>query len=85
MGGGPRWLLLWEDLGPLRQGAIAFPLLGAVFFCLNLFLFNQPLWRSLLYGLIEGGLFTAVLLWVTAGERQKRRRQDDTAKGRPGS
>lgn len=65
-------MLRWESLSASRQAAISTPVLVLVFFGLNLGPFNQPLWRSILYGIMEGGVFTGMLLWVTAGERRKR-------------
>ncbi|MDQ6771846.1 MAG: hypothetical protein M3024_02465 [Candidatus Dormibacteraeota bacterium] len=64
-----RW---WEGLSTGVQAAIAFPALFVLFGVLNLGLFNQPLWRSILYGVIEGGVFGGLLLWATATERGKR-------------
>jgi hypothetical protein len=43
-----------------------------VLFLLNLGGFNQPLPRSILYGLIEAVPFTALVLVATANERRKR-------------
>lgn len=62
----------WESLPTLTQGAIAFPLFFLLFLLLNWGPWNQPLWRSILYGVIEGLPFTALLLWVTDSERRKR-------------
>ena len=55
------------------QTPVAFVPFAVVLFLLNLGVFNQPLWRSILYGLIEGGVLTAMLLAATASERSKRR------------
>lgn len=63
----------WESLRPPVQGAITYPPFAAVLFVLNLGLFNQPLVRSVLYGLIEALPLTAFLLIATANERRKRR------------
>jgi hypothetical protein len=64
-----RW---WEELGTPVQAAIAFPPLAVVLFLLNLAGFNQPLLRSIVYGLIEAIPFTALILVATANERRKR-------------
>jgi hypothetical protein len=64
-----RW---WEGLTPLKQGAMAGPLLVILLFLANLGPFNQPLWRSILYGIFEGGVLTGLLLVVTHGEKKKR-------------
>ncbi|HYW27088.1 MAG TPA: hypothetical protein VE953_23160 [Terriglobales bacterium] len=62
----------WESLRPAVQAAIVFPPLAVVLFLLNLGGFNQPLLRSILYGLIEAVPFTALILIATANERRKR-------------
>jgi hypothetical protein len=62
----------WEALEPWQQGAIAFPVFGVLTFLLNLGPFNQPLWRSILYGVIEGGILTGLLLVATRTEKSKR-------------
>lgn len=67
-----RWLRRWESIEPWRQGAIAFPPLGVLTFLLNLGPFNQPLLRSLVYGVLEGGILTGLLLVATATEKSKR-------------
>ena len=62
----------WESLTTAVQAAIIFPLLAVVFFAINIGLFSQPAWRSVLYGLIESIPFTALVLIATANERRKR-------------
>ena len=64
-----RW---WEGLTPLRQAAAAGPPLVVLLFLANLGPFNQPLWRSILYGILEGGVLTGLLLVATQSERKKR-------------
>jgi hypothetical protein len=63
----------WEALTPRVQAAIAFPIFGVLLFIINLGPFNQPLARSILYGIIEGGVVTGLLLVATANEKKKRR------------
>jgi hypothetical protein len=70
--GPPALLRRWESLGPPVQAAVAFPPLAVLLFLLNLTGFNQPLWRSILYGLIEAAPVTALILVATASERRKR-------------
>ena len=36
---------------------------------------GRPVWRSILYGLIESAPFTALVLVATANERRKRSRR----------
>ena len=62
----------WEGLQTWQQVAISFPLLWTFTFLLNLGPFAQPLVRSILYGIFEGGLLTALLLFATANERSRR-------------
>jgi hypothetical protein len=72
-GNGGGLLRRWESLPPAAQGGFAFPVLAVVLFLVNLALFNQPLLRSILYGLMEAVPLTALLLVATANERRKRR------------
>ena len=69
-----RWLRRWEALEPWRQAAFSWPVLGVLTFLLNLGPFNQPLWRSIVYGVIEGGILTGLLLVATRTEKSKRER-----------
>jgi hypothetical protein len=62
----------WESLSPAVQAAIVFPPLAVLLFLLNLGGFNQPLLRSIVYGLIEAAPVTALILIATANERRKR-------------
>jgi hypothetical protein len=62
----------WESLSTPVQAAIVFPPLALILFLLNLGGFNQPLSRSVVYGLIEAAPFTALVLIATANERRKR-------------
>lgn len=62
----------WEALTTPLQAAIAFPPLAVLLFLVNLGPFGQPLWRSILYGLIEAAPVTALILVATANERRKR-------------
>jgi hypothetical protein len=62
----------WESLKPGVQAAIVFPPLAILLFLLNLGGFDQPLVRSILYGLIEAAPVTALVLVATANERRKR-------------
>ena len=68
----PELLRRWESLSTPAQAAIVFPPLVVLLFLLNLAGFNQPLWRSILYGLIEAAPITALVLVATENERRKR-------------
>jgi hypothetical protein len=68
----PALVRRWESLSTPVQAAIVFPVLAAVLFLLNLGGFNQPLARSIVYGLIEAAPVTALVLVATANEKRKR-------------
>ena len=56
-----------------RQIAVALPPLSLLLFGINLGPFNQPLLRSIFYGLFEGGIVTGLVLIATATEKGKRK------------
>ena len=63
----------WESLSPFVQGTIALPPLSVVLFLVNIGPFNQPVGRSIFYGIFEGAVVTALLLVATASEKSRRR------------
>jgi hypothetical protein len=69
----PRLVLWWEGLETWVQLAISFPIFAVLTFGINLGPFNQPMFRSVLYGLFEGAVLTALMAVATASERGKRR------------
>ena len=66
----------WEGLETWKQAAISFPFFLVFLFLMNLGPFAQPLARSIVYGIIEGGVFTGLLLVATATERSRRQNGD---------
>lgn len=62
----------WEALSRRTQALIAIPSLVVLLFLINLGPFNQPLLRSVIYGLLEGGVLGGLVLVVTAQEKAKR-------------
>jgi hypothetical protein len=70
----PALLRWWESRSVPVQTAIVFPPLAVVLFLLNVAGFNQPVPRSIVYGLIEALPFTALVLVATANERRRRPR-----------
>jgi hypothetical protein len=68
----PRWLAWWEGLETWRQLALSFPVLSVFMFLVNVGPFNQPILRSIFYGLFEGGVLTGLMAVATATERGKR-------------
>ena len=69
----PRLIVWWEALETWMQLAISFPVFAVVTFLLNVGPFNQPLGRSVLYGLFEGAVLSALMAVATATERGRRR------------
>jgi hypothetical protein len=74
----PELLRRWESLPTGVQAGVSFAVFTLLMLFVNLSVFNQPLWRSILYGLIEGVPLTVLLLVATTNERRKRQqgRQD---------
>jgi len=64
-----RW---WESRTTVAQLVISFPVFAMLMFLINVGPFNQPLIRSILYGLFEGGVLSGLLAVATATERGKR-------------
>jgi hypothetical protein len=69
----PKLVAWWEALETWVQLAISFPIFAALTFLINLGPFYQPIGRSILYGVIEGGMLTGLMAIVTANERARRR------------
>ena len=69
----PAIVLWWEALETWVQLAISFPVFAVLTFLLNIGPFNQPIFRSVLYGLFEGGVIAGLLAVATATERGRRR------------
>lgn len=68
----PRFVLWWERLETWVQLAISFPIFAALTFLINVGPFNQPLGRSVLYGLFEGAVLSGLMAVATATERGRR-------------
>jgi hypothetical protein len=62
----------WERLETWKQLGISFPVFAILMFLINVGPFNQPLLRSILYGLFEGGVLAGLLAVATATERGRR-------------
>jgi hypothetical protein len=69
----PRFVLWWEGLETWVQLAISFPIFAVLTFVINLGPFNQPMFRSVLYGLFEGAVLSGLMAVATASERGKRK------------
>jgi hypothetical protein len=70
----PKLVLWWEALETWVQLVVSFPIFAVLTFLMNIGLFNQPLFRAVLYGLFEGAVLSALLAVATATERGRRRR-----------
>jgi len=68
----PALLAWWERLETWKQIAISFPVFAVLMFLINVGPFNQPLLRSILYGLFEGGVLSGLMAVATATERGRR-------------
>jgi hypothetical protein len=67
-----RLILWWEALETWRQLLISFPVFALFTLVINLGPFNQPLLRSIFYGLFEGAVLSGMLAVATATERGRR-------------
>ena len=68
----PRFLLWWEGLDTWKQLALSFPLFTVLTFLVNVGPFNQPIVRSVLYGLFEGAVLAGLLAVATRTEKSRR-------------
>ncbi|MEI7520260.1 MAG: hypothetical protein WCK40_02835 [Thermoleophilia bacterium] len=82
MNGRPALLIRWEDLAIGIQVAVAFVVSFVVLVLIHMGLLNQPLGRSLWYGLFWGVLATVVIVVGTRTERARRLREQDPRTGR---
>lgn len=62
----------WEGLETWKQLTLSFPVFAVLTFLLNIGLFNQPILRSVFYGVLEGGVLTGLLAVATRTERGRR-------------
>ena len=68
----PRLVLWWEALDTWKQLALSFPVFAVLTFLLNVGPFNQPILRSVFYGVFEGGVLAGLLAVATRTERGRR-------------
>ena len=68
----PRFVLWWEGLETWKQLALSFPVFAVLTFLLNVGPFNQPILRSVFYGVFEGGVLAGLLAVATRTERGRR-------------
>jgi hypothetical protein len=68
----PRLVRWWEGLDTWKQLALSFPVFAVLTFLTNLGPFNQPILRSIFYGLFEGAVLSGLLAVATRTERSQR-------------
>src|SRR6266571_3268282 len=68
----PRFILWWEKLEPWQHLALSFPVFAVLTFLINIGPFNQPILRSVFYGVFEGAVLSILLAVATRTERGKR-------------
>jgi hypothetical protein len=68
----PRVVRWWEGLDTWKQLALSIPVFAILTFLANLGLFNQPILRSVFYGLFEGALLGGLMAVATRTERGRR-------------
>ncbi len=69
----PRIVLWWEGLETWVQLVLSFPVFAVLTFLLNVGPFNQPILRSVFYGLFEGAVLSGLLAVATRTERDRRK------------
>jgi hypothetical protein len=69
----PGIVLWWEGLETWVQLAVSFPVFAVFTFLLNVGPFNQPILRSVFYGLFEGAVLSGLLAVATRTERDRRK------------
>jgi hypothetical protein len=69
----PRLVLWWEALETWVQLAISFPVFAVLTFLINIGPFNQPVGRSVLYGLFEGAVLSGLMAVATRTESGRRK------------
>ena len=70
----PKLVLWWEALEAWKQLALSFPVFAILTFVINLGPFNQPILRSVFYGLFEGAVLSGLMAVATRTERDRRSR-----------
>jgi hypothetical protein len=68
----PKFVRWWEELDTWKQLALSFPVFAVFTFLINLGPFNQPILRSVFYGLFEGAVLSGLMAVATRTERGRR-------------
>ena len=69
----PKLIVWWEALETWQHLAFSLPVFAVLTFLINVGPFNQPILRSLFYGLFEGAVLSGLLAVATRTERGRRR------------
>jgi len=69
----PKLVVWWESLETWQHLALSFPVFAVLTFVINIGPFNQPILRSIFYGLFEGAVLSGLLAVATRTERGRRR------------
>ncbi len=81
--GHPSIIIRWEELHVGVQVAVSFAASLIVLTFVHWTLLNQPVGRSLSYGLFWGVIATVVIMIATRTERGRRHRADQQREGPP--
>jgi len=73
----PRLILWWEKLESWQHLALSFPVFAVLTYGINIGPFNQPVPRSIFYGVFEGAVLSVLLAVATRTERGKRGGRED--------
>lgn len=68
----PKLVRWWEALDTWKQLALSFPVFAVLTFVINAGPFNQPILRSVFYGLFEGAVLSGLMAVATRTERSRR-------------
>ena len=69
----PKLFRWWETLETWQPLAFSFPVFAVLTFLINVGPFNQPILRSIFYGLFEGAVLSSLLALATRTERRPAR------------
>jgi hypothetical protein len=68
----PKFVRWWEELDTWKQLALSFPVFAVFTFLINIGPFNQPILRSVFYGLFEGAVLSGLMAVATRTEGGRR-------------
>ena len=68
----PKFVLWWEGLDTWKQLGLSFPVFAVLTFLINIGPFNQPILRSVFYGVFEGAVLSGLMAVATRTEHGRR-------------